>query len=591
MAQPLDDVVERAAYLPRVVDPVVNITAATCTLVAGMASKALDEFLEPLEDMSTDMPNVISRWDSHETSPMLAEAAKPALMTVAYKPYNYRRQRRTQGKVLDRGQIMGLQAPNDSKTQSSMKLDINDDDDENCNKEIILSDALIYEQDQELHVSQVAVPYLSKSARPSRAVLLGQNGEDIHEIGQWYFACQLPEQEYKFFESVQNHWVKDIWDMGRDNQFIFSVVGAFALHKKATLGSGRAKSEYYEQKGRIIQNIISDIKHSPDGPDPMTIAAMSILAYFDIRDEQHDAAATHLSAVRSFIDMSKMSPQGWLFAAWTDLRKALHAVTEPILPFYVPAVFREIHETLRSRQRESSRMGAINASQCPRSPVFTLDMASDLFGKLHTLCYCSGFAPTETPPFGQVYALEYGLRIMQARAKRSEGDVFSSPIMLVTSAIQLHVWMAARFYTPQARETHLGLIKIACEVIDSFEDMVTQWYIAAGLESLLWVLFTIASSFRVHEIPQTTKILGLLYRALRKARINSLDGFEARLKNWPWITNWHPVQIGIVWEMLCARYPDLVPRIARSDFPETYSDPRRARHRWFVGGFEFFNSL
>jgi len=559
-----------------------------------MASEALDEFLGPLEDVSTDIPNVIFRREPHETSLMLAKAANSAPMTVAHKPYNYRRQRRAQEKVLSRGQIMGLQVLNESSTRPLMELDINDDDDENCDEEIIPSDDPAYEQDQDLHVSQVAVPYLSKSSTPSRAVLLGQNGEDIQEIGQWYFACQLPEQKYKLFESVQNHWVKDVWDMGRDNQSIFSVVGAFALHKKATLGSGGAKSEYYGQKGQIIQNIISDIRHSPGGPDSMTVAAMAILAYFDIRDEQHDAAATHLSAVRSFIDMSKMSRQGWLFAAWTDLRQALHVVTEPVLPFYIPAVFHEVYQPLRSQQREFLRMGAVNASQCPRSPVFTLDMASDLFGKLHTLCYCSEYAPTETPPFGQVYALEYGLRVVQARAKRSEGDVFTSPIMLVTSAIQLHVWMAARFYTPQARETHLGLIKTAREVIDSFEDMVTQWYITAGLESLLWVLFTMVSSFRVHEIPQTTKILGLLYQALRKARINSLDDFESKLRNWPWITNWHPVQIGIVWEMLCASYPDLVPRIARiarRDFPETYSDPHTARHRWFVGGFEFFNGF
>jgi len=296
-----------------------------------MASEALDEFLGPLEDVSTDIPNVIFRREPHETSLMLAKAANSAPMTVAHKPYNYRRQRRAQEKVLSRGQIMGLQVLNESSTRPLMELDINDDDDENCDEEIIPSDDPAYEQDQDLHVSQVAVPYLSKSSTPSRAVLLGQNGEDIQEIGQWYFACQLPEQKYKLFESVQNHWVKDVWDMGRDNQSIFSVVGAFALHKKATLGSGGAKSEYYGQKGQIIQNIISDIRHSPGGPDSMTVAAMAILAYFDIRDEQHDAAATHLSAVRSFIDMSKMSRQGWLFAAWTDLRQALHVVTEPVL--------------------------------------------------------------------------------------------------------------------------------------------------------------------------------------------------------------------------------------------------------------------
>jgi hypothetical protein len=121
-------------------------------------------------------------------------------------------------------------------------------------------------------------------------------------------------------------------------------------------------------------------------------------------------------------------------------------------------------------------------------------MSSDLFGKLHALCYCSDvLALTEIPPFDQTYVLEYGLRVVQARAKRNAGDVFTLPIMLITSAIQLHVWMASRFYTPQAHETRLGLIELASQVIDGFDDMITQWYIAAGLASLQWVLFTLAA--------------------------------------------------------------------------------------------------
>jgi hypothetical protein len=318
---------------------------------------------------------------------------------------------------------------------------------------------------------------------------------------------------------------------------------------------------------------------------------MGALAYLDIRDEQSKAAGTHLRAVRNFIDMPAMPPQGWLYCAWIGFRQALFTTTEPSLPFYVPVVFREVHQTLRLQQREAFRLGAINTSRCPRSSVFTLDMATDLFDKLHTLCYCPVvLAPSEKPPFGQVYALEYGLRVIKARAKRSEDDILKSSIMLVTSAIQLHVWMAARFYTPKARETHLGLIKVASEAIDGFEDMVAQWYIVAGLESLLWVLFTLLASLRVHKLPQRTKRLGLLYRALRKARINCCDEFEARLKHWPWLANWHPIQIGVVWEMLCARCPDLVPLIARPDVPEAYQDPNKTRHRWFLGGLEFYNS-
>jgi hypothetical protein len=281
-----------------------------------------------------------------------------------------------------------------------------------------------------------------------------------------------------------------------------------------------------------------------------------------------------------------------LYCACTDLRQALFTETEPQLPFYVPPVFREVHPALRFQEREALRVGTLNASQCPRSAIFTLDMSSDLLGKLHVLCYYSDvLAPTETPPLGQTYALEYGLRVVQARAKRSAGDLFTSPIMLITSAIQLHVWMASRFYTPQARETHLGLIKLAFQVIDGFDDMITQWYIAAGLESLQWVLFTLVASSRAHELPQTTRILALLYKALRKAGINSCADFKARLKKWPWLHDWHPVQIGIVWEMLCARYPDLIPRISRPHVPEAQSEPNKARHRCFLGGLEFHNTL
>lgn len=563
-----------------------------------MDANALHEHVWSIDDPATEMPNAISRWDSHETTPVpaIAEALKhqQALPIVANEPHRHL-PGQPHGKMSNRRQIMALQIPHDSNAGPMALVDDDDAEDEDCDEEIVSSDALAHMQNQEpqqMHISQAAMPFLSQSATPSKALLFGKNGEDVQEIGQWYFVCQLPERDAEFFKSVQNNWVRDIWDMGRNSQSIFSVLGAFALHKKATLAETHAKTEYYEQKGQIIQNIVSDIQRSPDRIDPMTVVAMGILAYFDIRDDQFDAAGTHLRAVRNFVDMEKLPPQGWLYCAWTDLRQALFTETEPQLPFYVPHVFREVHPALRQQQREAFRVGALNASECPRSAIFTLDMSSDLFGKLHALCYCSDvLAPTETPPFGQTYALEYGLRVIQARAKNNANDVFTAPIMLITSAIQLHVWMASRFYTPQARETHLGLIRVASRVIDGFDDMITQWYIAAGLESLLWVLFTLVASFRAHDLPQTTRTLALLYQALRKAGINSCDGFEARLKKWPWLHNWHPVQIGIVWEMLCARYPDLVPRISWPDIPEAQSDPNKARHRWFLGGLEFYNSL
>lgn len=560
-----------------------------------MATDARDDGdLLSLDEMPADMLNTMARWDSREMSPRQAEeAAKLHISAVdrpAHKAQDHRHGR-PQAKVARRKRLRAPERLDGTGTTSWTSYE----DSESCDEEVKSEITKAREMDEEKpNASDLAgsPAALTHYRSPSQNLLIGKRGEDVEEIGQWYFVCQLPDHDREFFRSVQDNWVKDIWDMGRNSNSIFSVLGAFALHKKAMLGGGQAKPDYYEQKGQIIQDIVADIKKSSEGPDSSTVLAMAALAYLDIRDDQFDAAGTHLRAVRNFIDLPNISPQAWLYCVWIDLRQALFTTTEPSIPFYVPVAFRGVPKSLLSYQREAFRLGALNASHSPRSPVFTLDMASDLLGKLHALCYCSEIvAPSETPPFGQVYALEYGLRVVQARAKHNDKDYLTAPIMLISSAIQLHVWMAARFYTPQARETHLGLIKMAVELINGFDDMITQWYIAAGLESLLWVLFTLAASLRAHERPQTTEMIGLLYKALRKARINTCDDLETKLRQWPWLANWHPVQIDIVWEMLCARYPDLVPRIAVRNVPGTTQDPNKARHRWFLGGLEFYNSL
>lgn len=61
----------------------------------AMAANALHDYIRPLDDLATEMPNVISSWDSHETSLMPADAPKlrQALPSVANEPYRHRRGR------------------------------------------------------------------------------------------------------------------------------------------------------------------------------------------------------------------------------------------------------------------------------------------------------------------------------------------------------------------------------------------------------------------------------------------------------------------------------------------------------------------
>jgi hypothetical protein len=400
-----------------------------------------------------------------------------------------------------------------------------------------------------------------------------------------------------FIDEVFSNLISQaLWEMARVNKPMYAIMGSFAEHKKAVF-SGKGNAAYIEQKGRVIQDIVANINDAQvatrNAPDSLTLVAIAILGFLDIRDGQFEAAATHLRAVCKFVDMPSLSPHAWLYCVWIDLRFALFTGQEPQLPFYIPADYRDLPTSVLSCQREANRLGNINAANCPRSPLFTLDMASDLFRKLHALCYCSNtLTSSETPPFGQIYALEYGLRVVQARAARNQSDVFTSHVvMLLTSAIQLHVWMASRFWTPQRKESHLALITRACKVIESFDDMVTQWYISAGLESLLWVLFTLVSTLNAYDILDNTTMLNLLYRAVRKADLYSCEDFELRLKNWPWLGNWHVMQIKLTWERMCVGHADLVPLE-----PGFGAEPRphtsyKAHDRWFVGGLEFFNSL
>lgn len=543
-----------------------------------------------VEDGAAGVPYVVRRWDSHAPTPgdQYSKLMSPNPMPLQHG------MPQSQAALPYRGYLQPFQ---DSDTCSSISpastagrlasIDEHRPEDETA--------ATSVEDDEDVE----EIPYSTTHPDapnfdpPYEGTLLDSRGVDVQGFGQWYFISQMPAQDLEYFRSAEDHWVKALWEMARVNQPMYSIMGSFALHKKAFL-SKEANTAYIEQKGRVIQDIVANISDNSvatrNAPDSLTLVAIAILGFLDIRDGQFEAAATHLRAVCNFIDMPSLSPHAWLYCVWIDLRFALFTGTEPQLPFYIPVDYRELPTSVLSCQQDANRLGSINASNCPRSPLFTLDMASDLYRKLHALCYCSDtLASSETPPFGQIYALEYGLRVVQARASRSQGDLFTSHVVvLLTSAIQLHVWMASRFWTPQRKESHLALITRACKVIESFDDMVTQWYISAGLESLLWVLFTVVATLQAHAMLDSTSLLELLYRAIRKADIYSSEDLELRLKKWPWLKNWHPVQIRTIWDKLCRGHADLVPLEPGSGAHVRAEKPEQGR--WFMGGLEFFNS-
>jgi hypothetical protein len=85
--------------------------------------------------------------------------------------------------------------------------------------------------------------------------------------------------------------------------------------------------------------------------------------------------------------------------------------------------------------------------------------------------------------------------------------------------------------------------------------------------------------------------LDLLHSTLATLGISSCEGFSATLTEWPWISDWHPVQLVHVWTMLTGRFDDLMVMVPNTCHVAVQVAPSRPPQRFFLGRLEFFNTL
>lgn len=422
---------------------------------------------------------------------------------------------------------------------------------------------------------------------PYTAALQKVNREDVEKIGQWYFYNQLEGANCTSFRQAENHWTNGLWEMAQVNQPMLAAISAFAIHKQVTLARGRDESAYLSHKGRTIWQISKDLCKPQNSPDPLTMVAIALLAYMDVRDGKFEAAKIHLSAICKLAVFSQLPTYAWLYCVWIDLRYALLTADKPILPYHIPSSMRQHSLT---RPSETLHMASENTSQCPQSAFFTYEAAFGLFEKLHTLCFLSTQPEDrEFPPFGQIYDMEYTLRIIQSEIpKHTLQRYLSQATELVVLTIQLHVWMACRFWTPQRRESHMAVHARAFTILNDFGDITSTWINFAGLSSVLWVLFTVVASDMVQGEIRSDRILDQLQSVLILLDLRCQIDFAAELARWPWIQDWHPLHVRKVWAVL-ARHSGLPKmQIAESQAIRPPFHPSTSQGRLFLDGLEFY---
>lgn len=429
------------------------------------------------------------------------------------------------------------------------------------------------------------------AAASSGPIVRGRNWEDVQSIGQWYFLSQLHGTHASYFRQAHNHWTNGLWEMARLNQTMFASVVALASYREVSLATGFPKTSYIELKGRTISKIGKDLSRRHTRTDPLTLVAIALLAYMDIRETHFDAARVHLLALYSLVNITEIPAYAWLYCVWIDLRFALLTGQPPIIPYHIPIFFRQTHSDRVSANLRTIQRASSNVANCSQTRSFNHHVAFDLFNRLHSLCLFSGHHEKfDDPPFGQIYDLEYALRVIQPEvAKEREPPCpAAAAAELTILVVQLHVWMVCRFWTPQRRESHLALISKATSILDECGRTLVQCADVTRANSLLWILFTVVAMVRIYGNCSLLPILDLLHAILATLGINCHEDFSVRLKQWPWIENWHFREIIQVWAMLTERFDDLAaaaPNAHHIGAPTVFSEPPQ---RLFLGGLEFF---
>jgi hypothetical protein len=433
---------------------------------------------------------------------------------------------------------------------------------------------------------------LRLTAAPSGPIVCGRNWEDIERIGQWYFLSQLHGTHASYFRHAHNHFTNRLWEMAQLNQTMFASVVALASYREVSLATGVPRISYIQLKGQTICQIGKDLSNKHTRTDPLTLVAIVVLAYMDIRDDHFEAARVHLLAFCNLVNITEIPACAWLPCAWIDLRFALLTSQPPILPRHIPISFRRTHSCRVSTNLRTIQRASRNVANCTQTKSFNHHVAFDLFNGLHSLCLVSGqHEESDDPPFGQIYDLEYALRITQSEvAKEREPPCHTAAAAeLTVLAVQLHVWMVCRFWTPQRRESHLACISRASSILDERGPALVQHIDIKSMESLLWILFTVVAMMRIHGDCNLTLVLNLLRSVANTLGIHRHKDFDARLAEWPWISDWHPSQTVHVWTMLTERFDDIAaaapdahhlaaPTVSSSELPR----------RLFLGGLEFF---
>lgn len=410
------------------------------------------------------------------------------------------------------------------------------------------------------------------------------------ETAKWFFATHLDEFQQHLFKAARAYWVDDLWEAAKANVLVLRLVSLSTMVKKGVLCRSYDATSVTAQKTALMQDLRSVLSQTQLRPvDPHLMLIIAMLAELESRESiDVPNARIHVQALRRLSSSDQLHGLEWRFAVRVDLRQSLWTGKYPILPFYIPSEFdKQLPADVSTRQKElCAQLARSNVENTPRSPVIRPEKLLHLLEGLHlmSMCWESTLASAD-PPFAQIYRMAYHVRVLTADNNAKQRDFGKDrPVELTLISIQLHIWISSRFWVPQSRSVHLSVLRRASVLLD--DDLLEVWRERASMTSLLWVLMTLNTARIDMGNCSNPALDTLLTQVCRSLHVESHADLEYVLKWWPWISDWHPPRVELVWNRL-----GIDAAFCLSDAALLLDRRSKERKPWFVGGLEFYCSL
>jgi hypothetical protein len=311
----------------------------------------------------------------------------------------------------------------------------------------------------------------------------------------WYSLTDVTvAQRSAHFENAAYFWGEALWDVSCRDEALFAALLSLVARKRGeVLGLQSSRRHVQGAEHVSLTRLRQHISRSPINGS--TLVSIAGLAMVGALNGDRGSIHLHMKAVQRLWPSVRSNEHEWLFTVFIDLGIVSCTGQRPYIPHDVqPSWAERAISLLPIEAEEASRHALQNTLSFGR--VFGPN-PGDLFAMfkiLHQLRFMwNGDRLDQHPPFATLYTLVHQACVHHAFVLDS-ANCIGQLGDLGAIAIKLCAWEWAAPFVSSKRGIHELLVKRALAILPRHpQELIWLWKQQAGIHSLLWVLFAIAS--------------------------------------------------------------------------------------------------